>query len=151
MRSILVGLLFLAVVATCQTPLQVKRLRGGIRYPELARLARIQGSVEVRCALHSEGAVETCAALKGHPLLSAPVIENMKGWVFESPSGVLPADVLLTYQFQLTGEGVRGPGQTEFWFESPSRILVVAQPACPDHGWCNEDERRQVEKRKQSK
>lgn len=152
MWSTLCGLLLLAVVASGQMPLQVNRLRGGIRYPELARQARIEGTVEVRCPLRSDGAVQACSLLKGHPLLAAPALENMKGWIFESPVGVLPAEVHLTYQFQLAGEATRGPAQTEFWFEAPSRILVVAQPTCADHGWCNEDERRQGRKtRKPSK
>jgi TonB family protein len=58
------------------------RIVGVTSYEPLARQARIQGDVEVRCVLDASGAVVTSEAISGHPLLKRQAEANAREWRF---------------------------------------------------------------------
>jgi len=50
------------------------------RYPELARQARIQGTVRLRAVIAKDGTIEQLDAISGHPLLVSAAIDAVKQW-----------------------------------------------------------------------
>jgi len=60
-------------------------LRGAVAdYPEMARLAGMQGTVVVKVLVAPDGAVERAEILKGvHPLLNQPALKAAKKFVFK--------------------------------------------------------------------
>jgi len=49
-------------------------------YPQLARQARIQGTVVLRAIISREGKIENLQVLSGHPLLAPAAIEAVRQW-----------------------------------------------------------------------
>jgi TonB family protein len=95
-------------------------------YPLLPRQARIQGTVEVRCTLDSDGNVIAAVGISGHEALREPARENALRWKFERASQKTQgASVILRYAFLLQGEPQDGRKST-FVFELPNKVQVVA-------------------------
>jgi len=49
-------------------------------YPQLARLARIQGTVELRAVIGRAGTIEKLTVLRGHAMLVGAAVEAVKQW-----------------------------------------------------------------------
>ena len=138
--------LALVLAAGCsvgQATWQVQRRVAIKRYPPLARAALIQGTVELRCSITGDGAVNECRLASGHPLLFAAAFENLKVWTFKAPSDAdrEGRDVTMVYTFELAGEPVRDEPKAEFSFEFPNHVRFVPQPACADHFPCTPEEK----------
>jgi protein TonB len=52
-------------------------------YPPLAKLARIQGAVELMATLGTDGRVLNVQLLSGHPLLASAAMAAVKQWVYK--------------------------------------------------------------------
>jgi TonB family protein len=89
-----------------------------IKYPPLARTARIQGLVVVQAEVDAKGKVVKANALTGHPLLSRACVENTKKWVFDPE---LVESPVVVYNFRL-GDAE----QTELMFEPPNFITITS-------------------------
>jgi protein TonB len=49
-------------------------------YPPIARLARVQGTVELRAIVSKAGTIENLIAVSGHPMLVKSAIEAVRQW-----------------------------------------------------------------------
>jgi TonB family protein len=100
-------------------------------YPALAHLARIQGTVEVKCILDSGGAVVTAESLSGPSELREFARQNALRWRFQRVSKEALNNNLVTlkYRFLLKGEPQpQNRTRTTFVFEPPDKIQVVTTP-----------------------
>lgn len=105
MRSRVCGLLCISA-ATClvvsgQTPDWFGSVHADIndlRYPPLARMARIVGTVAIKIDPLANGKVET-TVFGGHPLLRPVALANLEKWHFD-PS--LSRPITIEYVFRLT-------------------------------------------------
>ena len=62
-------------------PLRI--VKGGFMYyPPLAKVARVQGSVELQIAIGSDGRVLQVTPVAGHPLLVDPTLAEVRRWNF---------------------------------------------------------------------
>jgi protein TonB len=52
-------------------------------YPELARLARTEGAVEIEAVIGKDGTIEELKALRGHPLLVKAALEAVRQWRYQ--------------------------------------------------------------------
>jgi TonB family protein len=129
--------------ALAQEDWQVQRLVAMTKYPPLPRMAFIQGVVELRCSISSEGRAIDCKVGSGHPLLTPAAIGNVKLWTFRRTTATneTPKDVTVIYTFELAGAPVRDDPKTEFSFEFPNHATFVSQPACADHVPCTPEEK----------
>jgi TonB family protein len=120
-KAILFAITALAAWAEDWTPSKIVAIT---EYPRIPRLARIQGTVEVKCTLDSGGSVTVCEALSRHRLLQEPARLNALQWKFQRVSKEAQGNsVLLKYDFLLDGnDGTK----TTFVFELPNRIQIVA-------------------------
>jgi TonB family protein len=72
-------------------------------YPELARKARIQGTVRFNVRIDKEGHVEDVRLISGHPLLVQSALDSVKQWVYKPTllNGE-PVNVLTTVDVNFT-------------------------------------------------
>lgn len=76
-----------------------------IQYPQLARLVRIAGDVEVHIEVNSEGMAAPAVATSGHPLLVQIALDNAKRSRFACSDCAAEArPYRLIYTFQLNSE-----------------------------------------------
>jgi protein TonB len=52
-------------------------------YPQIAKVARVEGTVELSAKLDQEGKVTEVNVLSGHPMLTAAAIEAVKKWHYK--------------------------------------------------------------------
>ena len=52
-------------------------------YPQLARMARISGTVRLVAIIGKDGAIEDLRVASGHPLLVASAVEAVKQWLYQ--------------------------------------------------------------------
>jgi protein TonB len=66
-------------------------------YPEIARIARVEGIVIVDCTIDRDGRVIDARVLRGHPLLDEAAVSAVRRWVYMPTllNGV-PVPVLMT-------------------------------------------------------
>ena len=55
-------------------------------YPEIARVARVEGIVVVDCTIDGDGRVIDARVLRGHPLLDEAALAAVRRWVYMPPS-----------------------------------------------------------------
>ncbi|HXE74450.1 MAG TPA: aminopeptidase P N-terminal domain-containing protein [Candidatus Xenobia bacterium] len=101
-------------------------------YPPLARLARIQGKVQVDVEIDPSGRVRRATARGGHPLLQKYAREGLERWVFGCLGIPERFPVLHTVDlaFKIEGE----PAGTRVWkvnFDLPAGAEIVTNPPLP--------------------
>jgi TonB family protein len=99
-------------------------------YPPLARLAIIEGKVELQCLLSQDGRIESSKIAVGHPLLGKAAQDAVATWRFRrtSPALSLKAEMVrLFFSFELRGKP--SPAKTVFSYEHPDRFVLSSTPA----------------------
>lgn len=92
-----------------------------MRYPPMARQARIQGDVVVRIKLDDAGQVVSAKALSGAKLLIDDAVSNSKKWRFLPNSG---DTVVVIYEFRII-EGKCDVAKSHFVFREPNIATVT--------------------------
>ena len=73
-------------------------------YPELARHARVQGAVVVRCVIDATGHVANVEVVSGHPMLAEAAVAAVRQWLYKPTllNGTpVAVEMLVTLQFHL--------------------------------------------------
>lgn len=83
-----------------QNPVLLVKL-SPLRYPALARQARITGDVRVNVHVRPDGGVASAEALSGHPLLKSGAVENARQSQYQCNGCPGETDYVLTYTFGL--------------------------------------------------
>lgn len=93
-------------------------------YPDLARRARVQGTVKVRAHFDSTGAVIFTEVIDGNPALTEEAKHNLSRWSFAPGK---PNVVEVVYEFRLRDQDVKyTPPCTSTSFDLPNRVLVIS-------------------------
>jgi len=50
------------------------------RYPDIARVARVEGAVLIRAVISTDGRIEQAQVVNGSPLLSGAALDAIKQW-----------------------------------------------------------------------
>jgi len=53
------------------------------QYPQIARQARISGTVELSAIIGEDGHIQSLSVVSGHPLLRAAAMDAVKQWVYQ--------------------------------------------------------------------
>jgi hypothetical protein len=120
--------LFCAAVAAAEHGCFVY-LTTDVRYSPLARMAKVQGRVTLKCNITATGEVRSCTALSGPALLSSPTIDQIKSWRFRKNPDYKQQKSDMTLEF----EYVLMPAcelKERFVFEPPNRARIVAASPC---------------------
>jgi len=99
-----------------------------VRYPPLARQARIVGTVVARVTVGQDGMVKQVDVLKGHPLLDQSVKDGLRGWKFEVQLGP-ERSFDLTCDFSFPPEWICGHPNADAVL-GPFHLAVWGGPAC---------------------
>ena len=73
-------------------------------YPEIARAARVAGTVVIECTLTTEGHVDGARVVTGHPLLAPSALRAVQQWRYQPTllNGVpVPVIMTVTVRFDL--------------------------------------------------
>jgi TonB family protein len=134
MNRIYAGLFIALSLATPRAwgEVRVKHLIG-MEYPRLARLARVQGTVELIVSVSPTGTVRDIRSASGPSLLIPPTKDVMKQWTFDGCDTAQGCEFRVVFSFSLT-EGacvVTGPGSaSQFEVDLPDHIQVKARELC---------------------
>lgn len=122
--------LLLAAAAIAQTTAQPPEavLIAPPKYPPLARLAQIQGSVVVQVKVDSSGNVEDVHVVSGHPMLLATVTEAVRKWQFACRADSCLRDFQIEFNFVIAGEQQDDPAQITT-LELPKRVTLTVHRA----------------------
>lgn len=71
-----------AVPDTAQTKVVLSKLTQPV-YPQMARIANIQGEVEVKLGIRPNGSIESAVAVSGHPILKQAALDSAQQSQFE--------------------------------------------------------------------
>lgn len=96
-----------------------------IGYPDDARDAQIQGTVNVEIIISSDGGVPSANATSGHPLLKRAAEKNIRNWRFDS-SSVASRRLTVTYGFILELPKTTYRPDSRNIFELPTRVTVIS-------------------------
>lgn len=97
------------------TPEPLRRLSSGItapvktvnvapRYPEAARIAKVEGMVIIEAVIDASGIVTSARVLRGHPLLDQAAVDAVSQWRFTPArlnNEVIPVVMTVTVNFTL--------------------------------------------------
>lgn len=98
------------------------------KYPPLAAMARVSGTVVVRVTIDDSGGVTKAEVTSGHTLLRQAATEAAGKWKFES-SPVQTRTAEVKFKFSLLPE--RGEADVQTTFYPPDEIEVELAPAKP--------------------
>jgi TonB family protein len=85
-----------------QLPILISRVAPA--YPEVARMSRVQGPVELDATVDAEGRITDIAVIGGHPLLIGAAIDCVRKWRYQPArvnGHVVPAPIRIVVRFQL--------------------------------------------------
>jgi TonB family protein len=106
-----------------------------MRYPDLARLARLQGLVSIRLKISPSGDVIDAEAgtadtsLKAHPLLQKETVKLVRKWTFACANCPPNADYehALTFVYRLEGREASS-NDSQFKMDSPDHMTITTHP-----------------------
>jgi TonB family protein len=137
----MLSLLF-AVGASPQNPphVCVRHLVVPTRYPAIARLARLQGTVVAKLTIATDGAVTEAVvetqdpSLVAHPILQSKTEEFVRKWTFECQSCAPGASFEHVIKFKYSLEGNDAEyDDTKVTFDLPDEVTILARPPACDH------------------
>jgi len=128
----------IAVGLKAQSPAAVvtpKHLELPSRYENVARLARLQGTVTVRLTVSGEGDViaaepsSTDGLLKEHPILQAKTAELTRRWKFTCPNCSKDGEYQynVTFIYKLEGKET-SYNDTQIAVDLPDQVTIKANP-----------------------
>ena len=126
MRSSLASLLLLVALGVDQPTLQPMAVHvESLTYPVVARAAQIQGAVDVKISIDSQGKVSSAFATSGHPLLKKSAEKNIRTWRFDTSSSE-NRQLTVRYEFVLELPRTSYPPESRNLFDFPTRITVIS-------------------------
>jgi TonB family protein len=101
-----------------------------LEYPQIARLARIEGEVVLDIKVAQDGKVLTAKAVSGHQMLKRAAEENIRKWVFDSKT---TTDLRFTYVFKLELPEVNYLPPPKMILDLPEKVTVISRVPARDH------------------
>lgn len=93
----------------------------------MARLADVQGDVEVDLRIDETGKVVSASAVSGHAILRREAENNSRLWEFSAiPGG---GQLRVIFHFKLEGHRVAFSPEPKVEFELPTSVFVTTMPA----------------------
>lgn len=99
-----------------------------LKYPPIARVARVQGDVVVSFRQTPEGGTADVRAISGPRLLEGVAVENVKAWHFATVAKPAGQVYTVTFHFQLDppDDGYDSPPATKVELDGPDGVRVLS-------------------------
>jgi len=124
----------------------VKHIVSPLRYPPIARQARIQGTVVAKLRVGADGTVQQVniltddLLLRAHPILQSETEKIVREWTFEC-SGCASPEFEHTVRFTYRLEGEDSQYDTsKVTMDLPTEVIITTAPPVCDH--CPAKEKR---------
>ena len=128
----------------------LKHMEPPLRYPSLARSARVQGTVVVKVKIAADGSVLSMDFQPGdgqpmsHPILREATERLVKGWTFGCANceSNTPFEATLKFEYRLRSGSGLPYDDTTVVMNLPGEIIITASPRECDHcpvenpEWC---------------
>ena len=101
------------------------------RYPEIARMAQIEGKVEARITIAADGTVPMVETHSGDAILRKEVEGNIRRWRFAPPTESQELTQTIEFIFELE-EPRREHACARVSFSLPARVRIVSNPPTID-------------------
>lgn len=79
----------------------IRKLASTTAYPEMARRARVAGTVQLNVIVRSDGTVESVTVVSGHPMLNPFAVESARQTEYDCNGCKQLTPYLMTYNFEL--------------------------------------------------
>jgi TonB family protein len=124
-RAFLLAVASLTTAIWAQQPLVAVKEAVAPQYPPIAVAARVQGTVEVRIEIGSDGTVVKAEAIKGPAMLQTSAIQAAKKWKFAGDPETNRVSVA-RFIYLLGAED--DPDDTQIAFLPPDAIRISHRP-----------------------
>lgn len=114
--------------ATPQDGVAVKRVVS-VEYPWLANLSGVQGTVELRGSVSTNGEFQDVQTIKGHPLLVSAAKEMLSKWRFAKCASPSSCSVHFIISFELGKTCDRPRCPTDLQVDLPDKIVLSTRQA----------------------
>jgi TonB family protein len=122
-----------------ESTVKVSKLAETTSYPDMARRARISGSVELSVIVRPDGSVESVSVVSGHPMLNPAAVESAQRTEYECKDCNQLTPHRMTYRFELgeavfcdgidaTGHGIYDQKSYQRVSQSGNTITVFDRP-----------------------
>jgi TonB family protein len=98
-------------------------------YPAIAATARLEGTVDIKVLIDSDGKVESAHGTGPQKILDRAAEENIRQWVFYSVPH--PVTIRIRYVYKLVGRESYNPRE-RLILDLPDRVEIVSQPVKPN-------------------
>jgi TonB family protein len=99
-----------------------------LEYPEIARIAQIEGNIHVQVKIGPDGRVTSAVGQSGNPILKKCAEENARKWVFEPGAD---STLEITYKFLLDYPQVYYRPSPKIVYDLPDKVLIVSNYVKP--------------------
>lgn len=97
-------------------------------YPNIARLAWLQGTVQMEVHIDKSGNVSEATAVNdADPILAIWALSSVKQWTFGHPTS-LPAKLTISFHYSFKGESVDLSGLTNISTKLPYEVNIRTKP-----------------------
>lgn len=127
MRFIQGSLLLIAIFAVVDQPTHQPLAAHveSLAYPDVARAAQIQGTVDVEIEIDSQGKVLSASSISGHPALKQAAEKNIRTWKFDASSAE-SSRLTVRYEFRLELPRTYYRPESRNLFDLPIRVTVIS-------------------------
>lgn len=99
-----------------------------MQYPQMARLARIQGEVLVEATVADDGRVMAARARSGHGILADAAEQNLRKWVFSQGTS---RNLEVIFVFRLEKPELEYSPPSRVVFDLPNKVSVTSNLPAP--------------------
>jgi TonB family protein len=120
--------LFALTSSVCQAQTTIPAPLPELKYPPIARVARVQGDVVVSFRQTPEGGTADVTAISGPPMLQGSAVENVKAWHFATTAEAAGQVHKVTFHFRLDppNDGYDSQSMTKVELDGVGDVRVLS-------------------------
>jgi hypothetical protein len=119
----------LAVSQTAGHELRVKRIVS-VEYPRVARLAYVQGNVELIASISQDGSVLGIRSVSGSPFLVPATRNGLSKWLFTGCSTGSVCEIKIVFSFAILEGACEYSPSSQFEADLPDHVTIKSKPIC---------------------
>ena len=117
------------VSQTAGNELRVRRIVS-IEYPRIARLASVQGNVELMASIAQDGAVQGIRNVSGSAFLVQAAKDGLSKWLFTGCSSGSVCEIKIVFSFVILEGPCEYSPSSQFEADSPEHVTIRSKPTC---------------------
>jgi len=119
----------LAISQTASNELRVKRIVS-VEYPRIARLAYVQGNVELIASISQDGSVLGIRNVSGSAYLDQAAKDGLTKWLFTGCSSGSLCEIKIVFSFVILEGRCEDSPSSQFEADLPDHVTIKSKPIC---------------------